>query len=208
MEEIDPFPDSLRPETPKSISESFYGAGDSIPNAEATPPRLLSALAEPASACAIPFRGPERRPSLTRMTSRSSLRSLPWSSRSLRDPESISSRFREHGPVFQSTYRSVSSCSFGKAKRNICEHSAQATPRKASQEVIPVDQEEASRASAAGTVGKYSRIHWSQDKQLLPDKWLQQVQRGHHSPPGSPHDRSMIFNRTAAGNQTIHDFFE
>jgi hypothetical protein len=140
------------------------------------------------------------------------------------------SRFSEHGAAVQSTVRSISSCSFGRAKRQICEHDVKEKAESIPQEVIRHDKDphavelpkQAGSMSRAerfglflgGTATTASRLadssepgHWSQRKERQHDRWSKRVQYGHHSPPGSAHERDMIFHRTAYGNQTMHDFF-
>jgi hypothetical protein len=216
------------PASPASASSSFRVACERIPEARSddTPRTAGGASAGPGAgggALAARARGQRGRAAPT--SSAASItpdRSTAFPDMFLRSRSSAGTRdappgrFREHGPAFDSTRRSVSSCSFGRAKRQICEHLIKEKMERIPQEVIRHDQHSSHgdrnragqhRQSQDGSLGRAERGHWSQRKELLPDKWSRRVQYGHHSPPGSPHERSAIFHRTSFGNQEMHDFF-
>jgi hypothetical protein len=180
-------------ETPGSVSGSFRSAGDHIPTAAQTP-RTGGVQA-----------GRRRSTSSTR----SATAAETLIRRSMSSLGSYDGRFREHGDVFQSGYRSVTACSFGRAKRKICEHDFKQKLERVPQEPIEITRSTSGTKPPPprGNLSRAERGHWSQKKELPHTRWSQQVQYGHHSPPGSPHAREDIFNRTAHGNQTMHDFF-
>ena len=196
-----------RPSTPASVSASFRMAGDRIQGAELTPrkPRPAELIASRRSE-SVRMR---MTPSEGKMQTALAHLLLKRSNSSLSRQDCNDSRFREHGPVFQSTYRSISSCSFGRASRKICEQDVKEKQEKETQNVIRHDHLRKTNggSQATSSMSKSKRGHWSQQKALPHGKWSQSVQRGHHSPPGSPHTRDMIFHRTERGNQELHDFF-
>jgi hypothetical protein len=230
------------PGTPESVSGSFRGAGDRIPSAVHTPERPLSErLAAEVDLVHMPSSNStsqlqdctrsndlltsKGRPVMRTLLKATTVDELLHSSRSARGKRenarshssldshaSATRRFREHGDVYQSDYRSVTSCSFGKDKRKICEHDIKQKREKPIQEVIYHDirrikNQERGRPQTS-TMGSTERGHWSQDIPIAHNQWARQVKRGHHSPVGALHVRDEIFNRTAHGNQTPHDFFE
>jgi hypothetical protein len=191
------------PHTPGSVSSSFRDAGDHISHNGTHAPNRR------ASGDGAVLRTTSRRPQrpATRASSRESSAEMFLRSRS--SLEGDSSRYREHGHVFQSTYRSISSCSFGRDKRKICEHDRkEKMEEKPAQKVIRHDLVQTTKAPPPATFSRAKLGHWSQKPELLDGRWSQQVQKGHHSPSGSPHVREGITDRTAYGNQTMHDFFE
>ena len=224
------------PATPASVSSSFRRACEQIP--EVDTPRESCARPESCQHGREKAYARSRRPS-TRgggagkktqpfpdmFLRRSQLRAASASTG--QHAQGAANRFSEHGAAVQSTVRSVSSCSFGRAKRQICEHDVKEKAESIPQEVIRHDKDphavehlpkQAGSMSRAERFGRpaerFGRLadssepgHWSQRKERQHDKWSKRVQYGHHSPPGSAHERDMIFNRTAYGNQTMHDFF-
>ena len=190
------------PFTPVSVSSSFRDAGDHIPR------RGSSSEERPSDVVLTEHTAPRRplRPA-TRASSRDSSAEI-FLRRSRSSLEGDLSRYTEHGPVFDSAYRSISSCSFGREKRKICEHDRKQKMEKPVQAVIRHDIVQKAKPKLHTTFSRAKLGHWSQKPELLDSRWSQQIQRGHHSPPGSPHERAAITNRTAYGNQTMHDFFE
>ena len=211
------------PATPVSVSSSFRRACEQIPEADtprescAHPESCQNRDAAPARSRRPSTRGGwagKKTPPFPDMFLRRSHSRMAGPC-SLKRPA-----FSEHGPAIQSTVRSVSSCSFGRAKRQICEHDVKEQVESLPQEVIRHDKDphavqhlpkqagSMSRAERFGRLADCSEPgHWSQRKERQHDRWSKRVQYGHHSPPGSAHERDMIFHRTAYGNQTMHDFF-
>ena len=217
------------PATPASVSSSFRRACEQIP--EADTPRASCAHPE---SCqhrdAAPARsrrpstrgggGGKKTPPFPDMFLRRSHSSCCASLGDLCHAQGAAGRFSEHGAAIQSTVRTISSSSFGRAKRQICEHDVKEQAESIPQEVIRHDKDPHSvehLPSQAGSMSRAERFgrladcsepgHWSQRKERQHDRWSKRVQYGHHSPPGSAHERDMIFHRTAYGNQTMHDFF-
>lgn len=187
--------------TPGSASSSFRDAGDHIPHrGSSTQSDICVDDPQRHAANQRPLRP------ATRTSSRDS--SADVFLRHSRSLESDLSRYKEHGHVFHSTYRSISSCSFGRAKRKICEHDRKEKMEKPVQAVIRHDLVQKVKPRSPSTFSRAKLGHWSRKPELPDGKWCQQIQRGHHSPLGSPHVRDHITNRTAHGNQTMHDFFE
>ena len=194
----------IRPDTPGSVSVSFRGASDGISVATVTPRTSMAGQKSKPL-----LRPPSNRSGGTTDQKLENLLRRPRSS--LESGMPAKRRFQEHGPVFHSTYRSVSVCGFGRAKRQICEKDIKENMEKEYQQVIRhdlIDAHKVAKPPPTGTFGASGRGHWSEKAELPHGRWSQQVQRGHHSPNGASHERENIFNRTAHGNQTMHDFFE
>lgn len=189
------------PHTPGSVSSSFRDAGDHISNTGAQTPKRRT------SGDGTVLRTTPRRP-LRPATRASRENSAEIFLRSRSSLDGNSSRYHEHGHVFQSTYRSISACSFGRDKRKICEHDRKEKMEKAEQKVIRHDLVQTMKLPPPPTFSRAKLGHWSQKPELPDGRWSQQVQKGHHSPTGAPHVREGMTDRTAYGNQTMHDFFE